>query len=212
MERRPLLLQRGAQKSVPRVASGRGKGKGEHTHYVSSGVVCSLSSCVTTTEVSAVEEVKKEVKRMSAVSRKQVLDYLLLLAQTPAGDKDRSVLMWRDSVARSLRKRLPGSVADFPPKVLVTESNASVKKVEDFLHSVTPVTLSTPERKAVYDLLADLLADRAYEIAQRASIPLSLKLILSTADQLHGVFDSAFPGYLQAGMGIRVILKLTAPV
>ena len=189
----------------------RGKGKGEHTPYVSRGVVCSLSPSVTTTEVAAVEEIKKRIKALSTTSRKQLLDYTLLLSQpTASSDKDRSTLMWRDSVVRALRKRLPGAVTDLPPKVLVAESNASVRKVEDFLHSLTPVALSTPERKASYDLLADLLATRAYEIAQRASIPLSLKLILTTADQLHGVFDAAFPGYLQSGMGIRVILKLVS--
>lgn len=116
-------------------------------------------------------------------------------------------MMWQDSVAFALRSVLQGSSVTFPPKLLQKESKESLASVDEFIASAVPGTISTGERKAIYDLLARLAAERASTISHKAAIPLSLKLILSTTKEIRGIFDLAFPGYLASGLAFKALVR-----
>lgn len=60
--------------------------------------------------------------------------------------------------------------------------------------------LPVVDRQAVYNMLADLLVQHAKELARYTGAPFSVKFIANLAQNISGVFDAAFPGYLEAGL------------
>lgn len=159
------------------------------------------------------EEGKNEVSellslahKLSPTQRQELLDHLALSAQTPhradAG-QDRDVEMWSQALARGLQHALgasdgvPGGSMLF--RRLVAPATAW-KPIADFLTTSKIGDLTVAERQAAFDLLAELVVTQALKIARRSGAPISPKFVVNCTSNIAGVFDSAFPGYLEAGL------------
>lgn len=153
-----------------------------------------------------VEDWKKALRGLPRKTQKQLLDYLLLLTQEDAKDHDRDLEMWKSSCATKLERLLPGT-SDHVAKG--TRLHALLKESYGFLSafmdraSFGPLTVL--ERKVVYEMLATLLVARAKHLSSKTTAPLSLRLTFQCSADLPGLFDAAFPGYLEAGLARRVL-------
>ena len=123
----------------------------------------------------------------------------------------RDVQMWSVAVYDALCAAVGGPGA-------INLGPLSVKKVLGAATAFAPVasfmsvggmdTLPVVDRQAVYVLLADLLVKHAKGIARHTGTPLALKLVANCTNNVAGVFDNAFPGYLQAGLAPLVARQM----
>ena len=60
------------------------------------------------------------------------------------------------------------------------------------------------ERQQAYHILAELVVQHARYVARKSGAPLSPKLVANCMPNLPGVFEDAFPGYLEAGVAAMV--------
>lgn len=123
----------------------------------------------------------------------------------------RDVQMWSAAVYDALCAAVGGPGA-------INLGPLSVKKVLGAATAFAPVAsfmavggmdkLPVVDRQAVYVLLADLLVKHAKGIARHTGTPLALKLVANCTNNIAGVFDNAFPGYLQAGLAPLVARQM----
>ena len=144
------------------------------------------------------------LKQLPEKERKTVLDSLLLELQLSADTRpDRDVGMWAEAVHRELTRRLGSMDGGLVGPMVVRKTVAvgtSWKPVDSFMRSSRLNELTVTERQRAYYLLAELLVRHARAVARRSGVPLSPKLVANCTVNLPGLFEDAFPGYLNAGL------------
>lgn len=162
-----------------------------------------------------VEEIKQKLRELNRKQRKQLLDYLLYLdkEKLPELAQDREILAWGDSVVGKLRIHLPS----LSPQIVINPG--VLKSLQDSLVPVQTLFKSSGlcldtiyKRKAAYDLCAGLLVSHAKQLAAHVKAPLTVRFVLQRAPDLPGLFNSAFPGYLQAGLASKVFDQMLAGI
>jgi hypothetical protein len=167
-------------------------------------------------EKNPVEELLNQAKSLTAKQRQELLDQLSLAARmTKSAGEDRDLEMWSSAVHDALTDRAAGSVGSGYGRLLVKQSLApsqNWRPVQEFMQESKLAELKVVERGSVYLMLARLLVEHAEEIASRSGAPLGPKLVGSCAQNIAGVFDRAFPGYLRAGLAKIVARQITRGV
>lgn len=83
--------------------------------------------------------------------------------------------------------------------------------VEEFFASSGLANLDRAnERLAAYRTVARLVVAQAQKTARYAGIPLGPKLVGTTSQQVAGIFDNSFPGYVRAGLA-HMVVRASAP-
>jgi hypothetical protein len=148
---------------------------------------------------------------MSVAEQKELLDKLSasLLLASATDSKDRDLAMWSEAVHERLTEALGGGRASTSGVVVTRKllaTTAAWSPVRTFVDTTKLSELRVVDRQAVYMLLADLLVRHARSVAQRSGAPFSAKLVANCTVNLPGLFDAAFPGYIEAGL-VRVIAR-----
>lgn len=160
------------------------------------------------THASQVEDFTQRLKSLSPKDRKAVLDSLLLEAQlNDDTSATRDVAMWSEAVHREATRRLGSADGGLVGPAIVRRLVAvgtSWKPVQQFMQSSKLAELNVTERQRAYYLLAELLVRHALVVARRSGAPFSVKLVAQCTNNLPGVFEDAFPGYLEAGLARMV--------
>ncbi len=152
------------------------------------------------------EDWKKALRGLPRKTQQQLLDYLLLLTHEEANDTDRDLEMWKASCASKLEHHLPGTSTHVPKGTrLHTMLKESYTILTSFMAGANFGTMTVIQRKAIYEMLATLLVARAKHLASKTTAPLSLRLTFQCAADLPGLFDAAFPGYLESGLARKVL-------
>lgn len=156
-------------------------------------------------------ELSRLLLNLNLKERKEVMDYLRLLdsqEQVGAPEKDRELMLWTESLAMEMERVTRHRPRLFPLPVAMSGSiRTAFNTVSEFLNSAGLIGEGkTYDLQLIYQLTSQLMVQHARNIAGRGNFPISVKLVLNTATKLPGLFDSAFPGYLEAGM-TKVILN-----
>mgnify|MGYP003507604151 len=150
------------------------------------------------------------VNKMTVAERKQLLDHLALgmqVSKKESGKINRDLDMWLSAVVDALDSILKTGGTSVPSLGVVKRlHSAQWPPVEQFMIGSKLMEMKVLERQAVYKLLAKLLVDHAHYVAKKSGAPLSTKLVFNCINNLPGLFDGAFPGYLACGMAKAVIL------
>lgn len=154
----------------------------------------------------SVLELVVELNKQSPTTRKRLLDELALgLKQNTTASSSRDVEMWLKSVAAELTVVLSSYQYTGNMKA---QNVVGWSYVEEFMHSSGLSRCTVVQRAGVYKLLAGLLVKHARGIAEHVGQPLSLKFTMSCSNAVPGLFDAAYPGYLQAGMAAAVVAAM----
>ena len=161
------------------------------------------------------QELLRMAEGLPAEERQQILDHLALKAQVTDPASIRDLEMWSGAIYEALQEALGASAGAMGGPMVIRRAVAvpSVwKPVDVFMKASKLSDLQVRERQSVYRLLAQLLVDHARFVAKRSGAPLSAKLVGNCAGSISGVFEGAFPGYLQAGLAPIVARRLAAGV
>ena len=151
------------------------------------------------------------VATMSATEKKELLSHLALANQSSkkqSSGSNRDHELWLGEVVDALGRvlmsggRSPSSLALF--KRLQGDCGSTL---DTFMEQSGLGKLKIPERVATYRILADMLVKHAEYVARKSGAPLSPKLVMNCVGNLPGLFDSAFPGYLEAGLAPVIIRR-----
>jgi hypothetical protein len=160
-----------------------------------------------------VDDVMKYWRQLDSTARKEALAMMSLEQQRSpsgaAGDLD----LWAEAVYEALRRAIGTSDgAAYGPQVLKRSVGvpSAWEPVADFVRLGRLDALRPAERYAMFRLLAKLLIERSQRVAERADIPVTPKLVAQNCQYIAGIFDSAFPGYLSAGLVGSVVRALIA--
>ena len=159
------------------------------------------------------QELLALANKLPATEKQQLLDHLALQAQTTPVGSERDVDMWSVAIHEALQHALGAAGGALGGPILVKRvvgSPSSWKPVDAFMKASKMSDLQVRERQSVYGLLADLLVKHARYVARRSGAPLSPKLVGNCTGSISGVFDAAFPGYLEAGLAPIVARRLTS--
>ena len=148
---------------------------------------------------------------LTPVERKKLLDRLLLDTQHQGGTTEaRDISMWSTAVHRAYTRAIGDADGGLVGEALVRKQVAAGvawKPVLLFMQSSRMLELTVTERQRAYFTLAELLLDYARAAARNAGVPLSLRLVCNCMTNIAGVFEVAFPGYLEAGLARAVVRK-----
>lgn len=121
--------------------------------------------------------------------------------------------MWATAVHEALQEALGGSLGSTVGPMAVQRivgTHKAFEPVSEFMAHSRLREVQVVERLALYRLLAELLVAHARKVARHVDAPLSLKLVVNCTNNVAGLFDSAFPGYLGAGLAHIVARRLSA--
>lgn len=162
---------------------------------------------------SDVTDFAHRIKQLSAKDRKALLDTLLLEQQLDDGPPAaRDVAMWAEAVHREFTQAVGSADGGLVGPGVVRKAvqvGTSWKPVLSFMQSSKLMELSVTERQRAYYMLAQMLVRHARSVARHTGTPLTLKLVCNCTGALAGLFDNAFPGYLEAGLA-KVIARQAA--
>lgn len=171
---------------------------------VGGGTEMNESSRVCAKQVAA-DNILAQLAALPAAEQKQLLDRAaaaqLLLVESKRADRD--VSMWSAAAYDAFCRVIGGvGAAGVGPQVARRLLGAATawQPVEQFMSVAGLSELPVVDRQAVYNMLADLLVQHAKELARYTGAPFSVKFIANLAQNISGVFDAAFPGYLEAGL------------
>lgn len=217
--RNPVLCTGGSSSHLPTplpAASARVRTPLHTTTTNVVSVVCNAASARTrgmkhddsrarTREGGSADEVYRTLDHLSKAEKKKLIDRLLLdqhLSAAPTS-ADRDLDMWASAVHNALVRVVGGGGAGVAGPTLVRKlvgvGNAW-RPVEAFMQSSKLCELPVVERQRSYNMLANLLMNHVRHVARASGAPLSAKLVGACAVNLPGVFEGAFPGYLEAGL------------
>jgi hypothetical protein len=142
---------------------------------------------------------------LSADDKKKLLDRLLADQMLNAKDtgSDREIAMWAEAVHQALTDLVGGSGGMTAGPVLlrkVLRVGTAWEPIATFMKASKLHDLPVVERQKAYNLLAHLLVRYARQAAARSGAPLAPKLLANCTQNIAGVFESAFPGYVHAGL------------
>ncbi len=150
--------------------------------------------------------------KLSKADQQQLLAHLALMASGQDGDQVRDKDMWAAAVTTALVEANGGRPGGVPGQMIVKRSTASGtpwQAVWGFIESSGFSKLQVTERQSVYGLLASLVVKNAVYVSRETGAPLSPRLVANCSNNLAGLFDQAFPGYLRAGLAPIVARRLT---
>jgi hypothetical protein len=170
------------------------------------------ASLVGETATVSLDEVLSLANQLTAEERKQVLDLLALKQQVASSATvDRDLEMWVEAVLRALLDALGAEEGAGIGSFLIKRS-LGVRSVwgptRSFFERIRVFDLNVAERMPVYSFLADLLVARCRTLSKRTGAPLGPKLVANCAPDIASIFESAFPGYLAAGLAHVVARQL----
>jgi len=141
---------------------------------------------------------------LTAKQRQELLDQLALTSQmTRNASQDRDLDMWAAAVYEALVASDTGRVGEGYGQLLVKRllsPSAVWRPVQEFMRHAKLNELTVVERRSVYGMLANLLVTHAQSISDYTGAPLGPKLVGSCTQNIAGVFEKAFPGYVRAGL------------
>ena len=150
------------------------------------------------------EVIEQLMPRLVSSAKKKFLDQLLLERQLEDQTESvRDLGMWTEAVHRAFTGRLGSADGGLVGPALVRKVvsvGTSFKPVLAFMQSSKLSELTVTERQRAYYMLAELLVQHALVVARRSGVPMSVKLVSQCTNNLAGVFDAQFPGYLEAGL------------
>lgn len=152
-------------------------------------------------------------EELSPAQRKELLAKLALDESHAQIEKVRDVEMWSQAVTEALQTTGgPAGISGAGPAVIkrTVGSYAAWAPVANFMETSKLGNLTVTERQSVYMLLASMVVENARRIAYRSGIPLSAKLVGNCSGNISGLFDNAFPGYLESGLAMIVARRLVA--
>lgn len=156
------------------------------------------------------QEIISLADSLSTQDQQSLLDHLALqrkASRKASTDTTRSDL-WFGAVTEALDTVLrSGGLASPGLGILKKNHGDSFVAVEAFIKSAAP-TLTVTEKTALYRVLAKLLVGHADYVAKKSGAPLSAKLVFNCCQNLPGLVDSAFPGYIECGMLPLIIKKM----
>lgn len=150
------------------------------------------------------DEIKIVVEGLRPQDRKNLLDHLALLqkdAVTSSRRQNRDVDLWCAALSDAIR-RDSGALGILTPSLGVLRRVVAplFSPIEVFMEGAKLQKLKVPERQAIYNLLARLLVAHARQVSSKLRAPISLKFVVSCSNAIPGLFENAFPGYLDAGL------------
>lgn len=157
-----------------------------------------------------IDQILAMADKLEATEKQRLLDHLALSRQ-PQPEQARDVEMWSVAIYEALQHALGASSGAMGGPMLVKRAVASPscwKPVEQFMQASKLAELQVRQRLLVYAMLADLLVKHASYVAKKSGAPLSPKLVGNCSASISGVFDAAFPGYLQAGLAPIIARQL----
>lgn len=160
----------------------------------------------------AVAEIKKLAASLDPAARKQLLAELSLAASDADTGDVRDLDMWVQAVYWALVDANGGSAGAVPGPAIVKRALASSggwSNVRGFMADAKFDQLKVAERQSVYALLAQMVVTQAQAIARNGYAPLGPKLVANCSQNIAGLFDQNFPGYLRAGLAHIVARQLT---
>lgn len=162
------------------------------------------------------EETHRLIRKLSTLERKEAKDLISLLDReaklvTRSGLKPSQIMardesMWVSSLLEALTLATIGSRLHSRPsdRVLATLQD-SFAPVALFVKSSGLHRTKSYERKAVYDMLAEMVVSYSCTMANHVGVPLGPRFILQNIDKIPGLFDRAYPGYAEAGLAGMVL-------
>lgn len=161
-----------------------------------------------------VNEAKTLIDRMNKEQRKEIGDYLafISLGRKTGGTvqdlkSNRDLGLWGDALVEALGQALPSLVMSKHVQASVMQQLESSSVLAESIISQAAIPASQSYmRNAFYRVLANLLVQHSRSVAKYVKAPLSLKFCLGQADNLAGLVEDAYPGYLQSGM-MKVVLQ-----
>lgn len=163
------------------------------------------------TETSGVESLLAQAESLSPADRKTLLARLALNQQAEKPG-DRELEMWTAGVQSALAAISGGESGAAHASMIVKRClapSANWAPVAEFMYSAGFDKLEVVKRQSIYYLLGELLVKYAAGVSRKVSAPLTPKFVASCSVHLWAVFNSAFPGYLAAGLAPIVAQRLT---
>lgn len=161
--------------------------------------------------VDVVGEIKNLANTLGPTERKRLLAELSLDAADADTADVRDLDLWATAVYWALVAANGGSAGAVPGPAIVKRALSAAGGwgyVRGFMADAKFDTLAVPERQAVYKMLADLVVTQAQGISRNSHAPLGPKLVANCSQNIAGLFDQNFPGYLRAGLALVVAKQL----
>lgn len=160
----------------------------------------------------SVEDLLSKANLLSPTERKELLAKLSLASQTKLGEETRDIDMWAQAVYDGLVSVIGADGEGVPGPTVVKRLLAvptAWAPVSSFMRASKMDQVTVSQRQSAYHMLANLVIENARYVARTSRIPLSPKLVGNCASNITGIFDQAFPGYLQSGLAHIVVRRLT---
>jgi hypothetical protein len=164
-----------------------------------------------TPEITDPEQLSSLIDSLSPQQQKQLLDLLALKASTPDAGEARDLEMWSGAIYDALQKALGHAGGAMGGPLAVKRSCGAPSAwapVRDFLNASGLAKLEVRHRLSTYRVIADLVVAHASRVSKRTGAPLSPRLVCNCMGSVAGIFNAAFPGYLEAGLACVVARQL----
>lgn len=151
-------------------------------------------------------------KDLSPAERKELLARLSLEGQTLKTGETRDIDMWVGAVYDGLVEATGHQGEGVPGPAAIKRVLAiptAWAPVSSFMRASKMDKVTVTQRQSAYHMLANLVIENARYVSRTSRIPLSPKLVGNCASNITGIFDQAFPGYLQSGLAHIVVRRLT---
>ena len=181
------------------------------TNVVSVVHVAAHVSDAHTKQEEQLDNLLEQMTQLTPALQKQLLDRVAARQLLDQSSKraDRDIAMWAAAAYDAFCSAIggPGAAGVGPVIARRLLGVASAwQPVEQFMAAAKLQELPVVDRQAVYYMLADLLVEQTRSIARYTGAPFSVKLMSTVVVNIAGLFDSAFPGYLEAGLA-RVVAR-----
>ena len=155
-----------------------------------------------------------QAESLSPDDQRQLMARLSLASKTTASSNDPAINMWAGAILTALEATLGGGDRGLPGVMVIARLLSgpnAFAPVKTFLAATKMDQLTVLEQSSVYGMLARLTCKYASEVANRAGIPLTAKLVVNCSASIAGIFDEAFPGYLANGLALMVARRHCHP-
>ena len=152
----------------------------------------------------SLQKLKEVVKSLPKKDRDELHSYLHLIENSSQAEQDRFLDMFTDSLLLAISKKL-GTTKIF----IMPSQKRNLKKcseyVKNFLASVGWTFHSTGETKVLLNFCCELLVAGTHGLSSKMAKPLGLNFVLQQGVLIAAYFDKAFPGYLDAGLAMKIL-------
>jgi hypothetical protein len=159
----------------------------------------------------ALEAILEQVALLPPADRKKLLARLSLDQQSQKPE-ERELSMWTAGVTEALERISGGaSGASHGPMVMrrYLAPSSCWTPIAEFVEAAGFSSLEVTKRQSIYNMLASLLVQYASSVASQVGAPLTPKFVADRCQHIGVVFETAFPGYLRAGLARVVAERLT---